>query len=92
MENHASLSIQGWDFEPLYIYDENKKLDRCTVSILRRPTVALPTPTLSYSRNITGKSGQVYGIDIATTNSGIAYADSFILKEHHRQVNFSVSG
>ena len=29
---------------------------------------------------------QVYGIDIATTNSGIAYADSFILKEHHRQV------
>jgi hypothetical protein len=28
---------------------------------------------------------QVYGIDIATTNSGVAYADSFVLKEHHRQ-------
>jgi hypothetical protein len=28
---------------------------------------------------------QVYGIDISTTNSGVAYADSFVLKEHHRQ-------
>jgi hypothetical protein len=27
----------------------------------------------------------VYGIDISTTNSGVAYADSFVLKEHHRQ-------